>query len=146
MFRDDKTSFLTVCAPTESSVDVAAFFMSEFERRSLPSAGIVVNQVHYCSGQTHDADAVLGAVARELAVQGAPAVPAAVVARLGMAHRRLYDLTVAERVLTTSLREQYKGDGSCFYQEVPRLDEEVNDLQSLQEVGSNLFGADAVLL
>lgn len=139
LFRNDGTSFLTVCAPTESSIDVAAFFLSEFEKRELPVGGIVVNQVHFCSGQTHDADAVLGAAARELGSDLPEAVAATVVARLGMAHRRLHALTMAERGLTTAIREDYRGRGPRFYQEVPRLDDEVNDLTSLRDVGTNLF-------
>ena len=66
MLRAPSTHFLTVCAPTESSIDVAAFFQEELRRRDLPRAGVIVNQVHECSGDTHDAQVVLGDVAEAL--------------------------------------------------------------------------------
>jgi len=137
MFRDPKTSFVTVCAPTESSVDVATFFQEELRNRKLPRAGVVVNQVHSAEGSTHDAQAVLGDVATQAGKELSPAVVNAVLARLGMAHKRLHELVLAEQALEEKVRRAAEGAG--FYQEVPRLDGEVHDVTALQRVGTALF-------
>lgn len=137
MFRDPTTGFVTVCAPTDSSVDVAMFFQEELRGRDLPRAGVVVNQVHECEGNDHDAAAVLGGAARELSPDLPEPVVNSVLARLGMAHRRLRDLATAEAALTEKLRRAAHQGG--FYQEVARLEGEVHDLAALHEVGRRLF-------
>jgi anion-transporting ArsA/GET3 family ATPase len=139
LFRTDTTSFVTVCAPTESSLDVATFFQQELAARRLPRGGVVVNQVHTCETDTHDAKAALGAVAAGLAADlPASAVPS-LLARLGMAHRRLHALRVAEAGLTGRVRAAAKGGG--FYQEVPRLEGNVHDLEALSTVSGHLMAA-----
>jgi anion-transporting ArsA/GET3 family ATPase len=143
LFRSDSTSFVTVCAPNESSLDVAVYFQEELTRRDLPRGGVVVNQVHACEGEEHDAKAALGQIAEKLAEGLPPATIPSVMARLGMAHRRLRALRVAEDELTVRLREVAKAGG--FYQEIPRLDGNVHDLAALATVGRHLFeGATAL--
>jgi len=137
LFHDDHTSFVTVCAPTESSLDVATFFQEELAERQLPRGGIVVNQVHTCDGDHHDARAVLGEVAGQVAGDLPQAVVGGVLARLGMAHRRLYALTQAEASLTAAVRRAGRDGG--FYQEVPRLEGNVHDLDALATVSRALF-------
>jgi anion-transporting ArsA/GET3 family ATPase len=137
LFRSDSTSFVTVCAPNESSLDVAVYFQEELTRRGLPRGGVVVNQVHACEGEAHDAKAMLGELAEKLAEGLPPATVASVMARLGMAHKRLRALRVAEDALTVRLREVARTGG--FYQEIPRLDGNVHDLAALATVGRHLF-------
>ncbi|MCA9712493.1 MAG: ArsA family ATPase, partial [Myxococcales bacterium] len=60
------TSFVTVCAPTVSSVEVARFFQEELARRGHPRGGLVVNQIHRVEAADDDADGVLGEAARTL--------------------------------------------------------------------------------
>lgn len=141
LLHGPETSFVTVCAPTEPSVEVATFFQDEFRARGLPRAGVVVNQVHRCAHDAHDADAVLGDLARELGADLPPEVVASVLARLGMSHHRLYELAEAERGLIQRVRGASRGGG--FLQQVPRLEGEVHDLPSLLEVGRNLFTIEA---
>ena len=137
LFRQDSTSFVTVCAPTESSLDVAIFFQEELARRTLPRGGVIVNQVHACDGEIHDAKEVLGPITDGLIEGLPPATLPAVLARLGMAHKRLRALRVAEDALTVRLRSAAKAGG--FYQEIPRLDGNVHDLSALAAVGRHLF-------
>ena len=61
----------------------------------------------------------------------------AVLARLGMAHRRLLQLATAEEQMTQTIRQAAKGGG--FYAEIPRLEQQVHDLMSLRQVAENLF-------
>lgn len=137
LFTDEHTQFVTVCAPTESSLDVATFFQEELAERDLPRGGIIVNQVHTCEGDHHDARAVIGALATELGAELPEAVINGVLARLGMAHRRLHALTVAEASLTAQVRKAGRGGG--FYQEVPRLEGNVHDLDALATVSRAIF-------
>jgi len=137
MFRDEGTSFVTVCAPNESSLDVATFFQEELAKRELPRGGIIVNQMHELRGDDHDAEAALGELVRERFPDVEERVAASVLARLGMAHRRLRALHLAEVELAERVREAGRGGG--FYQEVPRLDGNVHDISALFEVGRQLF-------
>ena len=137
LFRDEGTSFVTVCAPTESSLDVATFFQEELSRRELPRGGIVVNQIHACEGTEHDARAVLGHLAADLGADLDSATVPSLMARLGMAHRRLRQLMEAEEALAARVRDA--GAGGGFYQQVERLDGNVHDLASLHEVGRRLL-------
>ena len=140
MLRKSATSFVTVCAPTESSLDVAVFFQQELRARDLPRGGVVVNQVHTCHGDDHDAHRLLRGYA-ERRSEGLPTeVVASVLARLGRAHRRLRSLHVAEQRLVRRVRASASGS---FYAEVPRLRGEVHDLPSLLSVGAHLFEARA---
>jgi hypothetical protein len=66
-----------------------------------------------------------------------PVIVQRVLARLGMAHRRLKGLTEAEAVLTHQVRVAGKGGG--FYQEVPRLEGNVHDLDALRKVSDAIF-------
>lgn len=139
--RAEGTFFVTVCAATDPSVDVAVFFEEELAARGLPRGGIIVNQVHHADATEHDAAEVLGELARAAAKDlPGPVVPA-VLARLGMAHRRLHDLTVAERAIEERLR--IAGQGGGFLAHVPRLDGQVHDLDGLRRVGEALFGPTA---
>jgi len=137
LFHDPNTSFVTVCAPTESSLDVATFFQQELGERELPRGGIIVNQVHTCHGEHHDAKAVLAEVAEGARGDLDPVVAQRVLARLGMAHRRLKGLTDAEAILTHQVRVAGKNGG--FYQEVPRLEGNVHDLDALKTVSDAIF-------
>ncbi len=143
LFRSPSTQFVTVCAPSESSLDVAVFFQQELAERGLPRGGVVVNQVHACEGTDHDARRVLADAVARLDGDVEPRALARVLARLGMAHRRLRALAEAESTMTERVREAAKDGG--FYQEVPRLDGNVHDLEALHAVGEHLFKPARVL-
>ena len=137
LFSSDQTSFVTVCAPTESSLDVAIFFQDELQKRQLPRGGVVVNQVHRCAGDAHDARAVLGGLAGTVRGDLPDQTVASVLARLGMAHKRLHAITEAEQAMTARLRVAAAGGG--FYQEVERQEADVHDLAALTRVGQRIF-------
>jgi anion-transporting ArsA/GET3 family ATPase len=137
LFRAESTSFVTVCAPTEPSLDVALFFQEELGRRDLPRGGVVVNQVHQCEGPTHDARAGLGQRVAAVAGEVPEATRASVLARLGMAHRRLAALASAEAALIARLKIGARGGG--FFQTVERQEADVHDLPALARVGRRLF-------
>ncbi len=137
LFRAETTSFVTVCAPTEPSIDVALFFQEELRTRKLPRGGVVVNQVHLCDGRSHDARAVLGERVAAIAADVPEPIRASVLARLGMAHRRLAALASAESALIVRLRAGAAGGG--FFQTVERQEADVHDLPALAKVGRRLF-------
>lgn len=143
LFRADGTTFVTVCAPTESSTDVAVFFQQELARRELPRGGVIVNQRHRCEAETDSARDALGTVAEQLGSDLSERAVASLLARLTMAHKRLADLSAAEAGVIAPVVAASHGAG--FYQEVPRLDTEVNDLASLRRIGQHLFVQPAVV-
>lgn len=141
LLRAPTTSFLAVCAPNEPALDVAVFFLEEMARRGLPWAGVIVNQVHTTESGAHDARAQLGALAEGLGKDLPPATVPVLLARLGMAHRRLAALADAERRWVMRVRRAAVGG---FEQSVPRLDDDVHDLDGLRQIGAAIFGRSAV--
>ena len=138
MFHDRRrTCFLVVCAPNGPSLEVARFFLDELHARRMPNPGVIVNQRHLTIGDRVDARGELGEVLDELGAELAPAVRSSVLARLGAAHRRLVGLSVAEEGLVNELLGALRADQVSW--QVPRLDDEVNDLGGLSRVGSFLF-------
>jgi anion-transporting ArsA/GET3 family ATPase len=135
LFRSNECSFVTVCAPTEPSVEVAGFFSQQLSERGYPRGGTIVNQVHLCGDVTLDPQSLLGAQAKELSEDLQDWTAASLVARLGAAHRRLRALAAGERVLI----EQVQGFSSGFLIEIPRLEGEVHDLHGLARIASFLF-------
>lgn len=137
MLRDEATSFVTVTAPTEPSIDVAVFFQRELAARDLPRAGTIVNQVHRCDAATDDAEATLGELARSKA-EGLPEGTAdALLSRLTAAHGRLRHLVETEHMLEGRVREAMDGEG--WFRTVPRFEGEVHDLEALKKVGDCLI-------
>lgn len=133
LFGADTTSFLVVSAPTEPSVDVATFFLDELRARRLPLGGVVVNQVHRCTQVQPDVEALVGDEARALDGTTAPML----LARLGMAHRRLRELARLEGERVEELRRA-AGRGT-WVRTVPRLPDEVHDLEGLVALHRWLF-------
>jgi anion-transporting ArsA/GET3 family ATPase len=141
LLRAPTTSFLVVTAPTEPALDVAVFFLEEMAHRRLPWAGVVVNQVHHTESSGHDARVLLGARAAALAADLPPATVPGLLARLGMAHRRLAALSTAEQRWVGRVRRAAAGG---VLQSVPRQDEDVHDLVGLRQIGAAIFGRTAV--
>ena len=135
LFRSEECSFVTVCAPTEPSVEVAGFFSEQLSERGYPRGGTVVNQVHLCGDVALDPQALLGSQAKELSEDLEDWTAASLVARLGAAHRRLRALAAGERALI----EKVQVFSSGFLLEIPRLEGEVHDLQGLARIASFLF-------
>ncbi|MDP2314516.1 MAG: ArsA-related P-loop ATPase [Pseudomonadota bacterium] len=133
LFAASTTSFLVVSAPTEPSVDVAGFFLDELRTRKLPIGGVLVNQVHSASTSVPDVDALLGAEAR--GIDATTAGP--LLARLGAAHRRLRELAALEAARVEEVRRAT--GSSTWVRVVPRMPEEVHDLDGLLRLHVNLF-------
>lgn len=136
LFHASDTAFLTVCAPTETTLDVARFFLDELRRRALPCAGVLVNQVHRCQSDDHDASVLEGAL-RRVAPELTEAEIGGFLARLGMAHRRLREVALADTDAVARLRTRLDG-APCV--EVPRLETEVHDLDTLGQVALRIGG------
>jgi anion-transporting ArsA/GET3 family ATPase len=138
IFRSDATRFVTVCAPTEPSVEVAEFFAQELRGRRFGRAFTVVNQVHVCGDAPLEAGVLLADDARELSEDLPARTAASLVARLGAAHGRLRQQGHTERVLIKRVHG-FTGDRGGPVVEIPRLEREVHDLDGLLEVGRHLF-------
>jgi len=139
LFRSDATAFLTVCAPTEPSIEVAAFFARELRSRNYPRAGVVVNQVYPSRGQKLDAKALLGDAVEELGADMKSSVRAGILARLSSAHGRFREVAEIQRGWVREV-QSWMGPDDGFLVEIPRLEREVHDLESLAEMGDLLLG------
>lgn len=138
LFRARSTSFITVCAPTEPSVEVASFFTTELRERRYNRGGILVNQVHAASSNTIDAASILGVDAARLAADLEGRTAASLVARLGVAHARLRQLAASEREIIGEVRRMNAPD-DAFVAEIPWLERQVYDVGALLEVAEHLF-------
>ena len=87
---------------------------------------------------------ILGDVAKGQSDDYSAPVCGAVLARLGMAHRRLHGLAEAEERLVLKVREVASGGG--FLRKVPRLEGQVHDLFALYVVGKSIFSRPAEVL
>jgi anion-transporting ArsA/GET3 family ATPase len=135
LFRSNDTRFLTVCAPTEPSVEVAGFFAEELRKHDYPRGGLIVNQVHVSAAGALEAEVLLGEAARELASDLESRTAASLVARLGAAHGRLRQQAGTESELIGRVSPIAGG----VLVEVPRLEHEVHDLHGLLAVAGHLF-------
>ena len=138
MFGDPGTTFLVVCAPAGPSVAVGQYFLEELDQRSMPCAGVIVNQVHQCGGAHMDLAGVVGELVESEAVGLEPHTAAQLLARLGAAHRRLVGLAAAEMELIDSIEVGIRTGASLW--RVPRFEGEVHDLEALGAVGKVLRG------
>lgn len=138
LFRSKETRFLTVCAPTEPSVEVASFFITELRQRLYNRGGLIVNQVHFASSNTIDAEAIIGAQATQLSADLEARTRASLVARLGVAHARLRQLAASEREIIANVRKLSAPD-DAFVAEIPWLERQVYDVAALLEVAEHLF-------
>lgn len=139
MFLSQKTAFVTVCAPTEPSIEVARFFGEELARRRFPRGGVIVNQVYRCRDEPLDPEALMGDAVRELAADLGPRVAPQMLARLRAAHGRYRELVAVEQSHVEAVRSGM-GPRDGFLVQVPRLEDEVNDISGLLEIGGHLFG------
>ncbi len=138
MFHDRaRTSFLIVCAPNGPSSEVARFFLDELRDRQMPNPGVIVNQRHLTLGEKLDARKELGPTLDGLSTGLADASARSLAARLGAAHRRMLGLSKAEGDIVADLLGALQPHQKNW--QVPRLDDEVNDLNGLARVGSFLF-------
>lgn len=133
MFVSDATRFLVVAAPTDPSVEVAKFFLTELSQRNCPTAGVLVNQVHHCSKTPPEVEGLLGTLAREMD----PVVAPSVLARLGAAHRRLRELASMDLQRVEELRRA--SGARLWLKVVPRMSGEVHDLEGLRGLHQYLF-------
>jgi anion-transporting ArsA/GET3 family ATPase len=138
MFHDrQRTSFFIVCAPNGPSTEVARFFLDELRARRMPNPGIIVNQRHLTLGEQLDARAELEGSLTGLAGEVPSTAANSLMARLGAAHRRMLGLSKAEASIVSGLLSALQASQMSW--QVPRLDDEVNDLAGLARVGSYLF-------
>lgn len=136
LLRADDTAFVTVCAPHGASMDIAVFFQEELAKRNLPRGGVIANQMHSAELPDLDVDAALGELAESLDDDLPEGTRNTLFERIRHAHERLQAIVQAERKAVAEVRSVATGG---FYQEVPRIEGEVNDLASLHEVGRYLF-------
>ena len=138
LFGSDQTVFVVVCAPNGPSVEVAQFFLEELKRREMINPGVVVNQRHVVLTENLDAQKLLESRAYECAGSANEDVARRVLARLKAAHHRLRGLSSVEDELVDQLQTRLREEQYLW--SVPRFEDEVHDLASLNRVGATLYG------
>ena len=126
LLAHERSTFVVVTSPREDSLDEAAFFHERLQEGGLPFAGVIANRVRM-PVPAHKAD-----VAEEVEkLLGEPLARKVV---------RTWD---EERVLAArdhaALRRLRKRLGGAPLIEVPRLDEDVHDLDGLARLNDYLF-------
>ena len=126
LLADERSTFVVVTSPREDSLDEAAFFHQRLHEAALPFAGVVANRVRLPVPE-HHAD-----VATEVEeLLGAPLARKVV---------RTWDeervLAARDRAALDRLRKRLAGAPMI---EVPRLDEDVHDLDGLALMNDHLF-------
>ena len=137
LFRDKKTSFVIVCAPTEPAVEVAQFFVRELRKRKMPLVGVIANQCHLLQGKKSEIPEDLQEGIKVLGDDISDKVASVFSARLTMAYRRLGMLHDFEQELIEGIIKDLHQDQ--FVQRIPRLAGEVHDIEALHKVGQFLF-------
>ena len=126
LLADERSTFVVVTSPREDSLDEAAFFHQRLREAELPFAGVVANRVRM-PVPAHRAD--VAAEVEELL--GVPLARKVV---------RTWDeeraLAVRDRAALRRLRKRL--DGAPLL-EVPRLDDDVHDLEGLGRMNAHLF-------
>ena len=126
LLADERSTFVVVTSPREDSLDEAAFFHERLREAGLPFAGVIANRVRM-PVPAHDAD-----VAVEVEALLGDALARKVV--------RTWDeervLAARDRAALRRLRKRL--DGAQLI-EVPRLDEDVHDLDGLARLNDYLF-------
>jgi anion-transporting ArsA/GET3 family ATPase len=126
LLADERSTFIVVTSPRDDSLDEAAFFHERLREAELPFAGVVANRVRM-PVPAHRAD-----VASEVEeLLGTPLARKVV---------RTWD---EERALAArdraALRRLRKRLGGAPLLEVPRLDDDVHDLEGLGRMNVHLF-------
>jgi len=136
MFLDASTSFLIVTAPHEPSVEVAEFFMKELHARKMNNAGIIFNQRHMIKKDVHTANIRMKCEEIARGKKLPEHISKQLMARISLAHRRLYNLSLYEEDLYNRLVKK-----SPKMWSVPRIPKEVHDIHALLRVGKYLLDA-----
>jgi anion-transporting ArsA/GET3 family ATPase len=126
LLAHERSTFVVVTSPRQDSLDEAAFFHERLREAELPFAGVVANRVRM-PVPAHRAD--VNAEVEKLL--GAPL--ARKVARTWSEERAL---AVRDRAALRKLRSRL--DGAPLI-EVPRLDDDVHDLDGLARMNDHLF-------
>ena len=126
LLADERSTFVVVTSPREDSLDEAAFFHERLREAELPFAGVVANRVRM-PVPAHRAD--VAAEVEELL--GAPLARKVV---------RTWDeeraLAAGDRAALRRLRARLDDPPLI---EVPRLDDDVHDLEGLGRMNAHLF-------
>ena len=123
LLRDERTAFVLVSSPRAEAIEEATFLAGALRGGNFHLGALVVNLVHPLPPALSLDDAQVAALHGPLAEQVAY-------------HRELSQLAAAERLELQSLVDLAAGAPVC---EVPLLDHDVHDVQSLGELGTLLI-------
>ena len=134
----ESTSFVAVCAPTESSMEVSRYFIEELRDRSLPLAGIVVNKVLSLS-ELNPSD--LEKFRGQLESFDGDIDGEDLIIKLSKSHVDMRQQIEIERTLIDQFHQRvHKTLNGGFIAKTPRIRGEVHDIRALVSLSDYLFG------
>jgi anion-transporting ArsA/GET3 family ATPase len=134
LLGEPDTRYVLVASPRHDTIDEARFFADELTLRGRSVAAVVINRVHRLYGPGSSGEARQRAAATR--DQGDLEV-----ARLWDNLAELRSVAEAERAEIDPLRQAV---GDAIWTEVPWLDDELNDLDSLMAMMTPLFAPSGV--
>ena len=138
LFRDSSTGFIIVLAPTEPATEVAQFFTEELTKRHMQLLGIIANQCHMIGEQREEEEDVVMQTLVENSQGLSTDTPQIFMARIRTAHRKFRMLQEYEGNLLSRL--YHRQSSKQFFQQVPKIQKEVHDINGLYIVGRLLLG------
>jgi anion-transporting ArsA/GET3 family ATPase len=132
MLRSPTTAFLLVTSAQQAAIDEAIWFRRTLAESGLPFAGVIVNRVHHDILGDTEPEHLLPALGKGLG----PDLAARVAANFADYHR------LARRdTRNVAKLEDELGDAPLLL--VPRLDDDVHDVEGLLRIHRYLFASDA---
>jgi anion-transporting ArsA/GET3 family ATPase len=132
MLRADTTAFVLVTSAQQSAIEEAIWFRRTLSEGGLPFAGVIVNRVHHDILGDAEPEDLVGALKSDLSDDLAGRVAANFGDYHLLARRDMRNVAALERDL----------DGEPLLL-VPRLDDDVHDVEGLLRVHRYLFASDA---
>ena len=141
LMRSDKTRFIAVTAPGETSLREARHMRRLMREQGLPFAGFVVNRVVVApDGPRDDAghQQMVQSLRERLAAAGVVAEDAAQLAeRLGEGSRRLQFMERVDAAHIDELSKLLGADGFCAV--TPQFEHDIHTLAALVDIGERLL-------
>ena len=134
----ETTKFVTVCAPTDSSMEASRFFIEELRNRDLPLAGIVVNKMLPIVELDREQ---IGLFQSDLASIECDFDRERLLEKLVQSHTDMRQQSeIEQRLFTQFQRGISELLSGGFIAKTPRIRGEVHDIGALVCLSNHLFG------
>jgi anion-transporting ArsA/GET3 family ATPase len=131
LLRADRTNFVVVASPRHDTITEAVWFAEQLRAQGVGVAAAIINRVQPSFGDDTGDDTVAGAPANT--VDGSP--------ELAALWQNVAELQVVRDAELDALRPLVALTEPSPVARIPLLDRDVHDIDSLDVIGTHLFGA-----